>query len=63
MIQLQRYRHYHRNRRCMAIATTALSPLLRYRHHSIATLPPRKYLRGCHAAIDDIALMPSFPLC
>ena len=63
MIQLPRYRHYYRNRRCQAVATTPLSPLPRYRHHSIATLPPQKYLRGCHAAIDDIALTPLPPLC
>ena len=63
MIQLPRYRHYHRNCRCQAIATTALSPLPHYCHHSIATLLPQKYLHGCRAAIDDIALTPSLPLC
>jgi hypothetical protein len=62
MIQLPRYRHSHRNCCCQAITTTALSPLPRYHHHSIATLPPQKYLRGCRAAINDIALKPSPPL-
>ena len=63
MVKLPRYRHYHRYRRCQAIATTALSPLPRYRHHPIATLPPRQYLRSCHAAINDVALTPLPPLC
>jgi hypothetical protein len=60
MIQLPRYHHYYRNRCCQAIATTALSPLIA---HTIATLPPQKYLRGCHAVIDDITLTPLLPLC
>jgi hypothetical protein len=63
MIQLPRYCHYHHNLRCQAIATTALPPLPRYCHHSIATLPPQKYLRSCHAAINDIVLTPLPPLC
>ncbi len=63
MVKLPRYRHYHRYRRCQAIATTALSPLPRYYHHHIATLPPGQYLRSCRAAIDDIALTPLPPLC
>ncbi len=63
MVQLLRHCHYHHYRRCQAITTTALSPLPRYRHHRIATLPPRQYLHGCRAAINDIALMPLPPLC
>ena len=63
MVQLPCYRHYHRYRRCQAIATTALSPLPRYCHPPIATLPPQQFLRGCRAAIDDVALMPLPPLC
>jgi hypothetical protein len=48
MIQLPRYRHYYRNRRYQAIATTALSLLIAttlvpHCHHKItsavATLP------------------------
>ena len=63
MVQLPRYCHYHRYHCCQAIATTALSPLPCYRHHPIATLPPQKYLHGCRAAINDVAIMSLLPLC
>ena len=63
MVQLPRYCHYCRYRRCQAITTAVLSPLSRYRRHPIATLPPQQYLRGCRAAIDDVALTPLPPLC
>jgi hypothetical protein len=38
MVQLPRYRHYHRYRRCQAITTITLSLLPRYCHHPIASL-------------------------
>jgi hypothetical protein len=62
-LPLPRYRHYCRYRCCRSIATAALSPLPRYRRHPIATLPPQQCLRSCRAAINDVALMSSPPLC